>query len=160
MDAAPTAAQQPNDVLPPPPAYPGRAGHDAYPKQPGEPVYPPPAFPGPPGNETNQPGEPGFPQQPGFPAPPPPAFPGPPGHEARHPGGHVGIYPQQPGCHPVQGHPAITQQPTHVVLGTMRLLENPVAMTCPYCQASIVTATMYEPSTLTWIACGTVAIMG
>lgn len=88
----------------------------------------------------------------------PPAYPGPPGYETKQPG----VYPQQPG-YPVQGHPPgttiIHTQPT-VLVGGMRFFENPVAMTCPYCQASIVTATRYEPGTLTWIACGGVALMG
>lgn len=91
--------------------------------------------------------------------PGPPAYLGPPGYGTKQPG----AYPQQPG-YPVQGHPQaqttiIHTQPTHVIVG-MRFFENPVAMNCPYCQASIVTATRYEPGTLTWIACGGVALMG
>lgn len=96
-------------------------------------------------------------QQPAVVQPGPPAYPGPPGYETKQPV----AYPQQPG-YPVQGHhqtTVIQTQPTHVIVG-MRFFENPVAMTCPYCQASIVTATTYEPGTLTWIACGGVAMMG
>ena len=94
--------------------------------------------------------------------PAPPAYPGPPGYGAKQAGG----YPVQPGC-PVQ--PAVVQgapgttiihtQPIQLLVG-MTFYENPVAMTCPYCQASIVTATTYQPGTLTWIACGGVALMG
>lgn len=92
----------------------------------------------------------------------PPAYPGPPGYETKQAGGYLRQpgYPVQPG---VQGQPPATTiihtQPTQVLVG-MRFLENPVAMTCPYCQASIVTATTYENGTMTWIACGGVALMG
>ena len=102
-------------------------------------------------------------QQPTVTQPAPPAYPGPPGYETRQTGG----YQAQPG-YPVQpvnmqgqqsGTTIIHAQPTQLLVG-MRFFENPVAMTCPYCQASIVTATTYEPGTLTWIACGGVALMG
>ncbi|XP_022782537.1 lipopolysaccharide-induced tumor necrosis factor-alpha factor homolog [Stylophora pistillata] len=87
----------------------------------------------------------------------PPAYPGPPDYGAN----QTGVaYPQQPGF---QGQPGTTTiihtQPTHIVMG-MRFFENPTAMTCPYCQATIVTATTYVSGTLTWIACGGVALMG
>ena len=98
-------------------------------------------------------------QQPTVTQPAPPAYPGPPGYETKQAGGYPRQpgYPVQPG---VQGQTTIIHtQPTQVVVG-MRFLENPVAMTCPYCQASIVTATTYENGTLTWIACGGVALMG
>lgn len=106
-------------------------------------------------------------QQPTVAQPLPPAYPGPPGYEVKQPGGYGAAYPQQPG-YPTQGQlgygnvattTMIVQQPTHVVMG-MRFFESPVAMNCTYCQASIITATTYEPGTLTWIACGGVALMG
>ena len=37
---------------------------------------------------------------------------------------------------------------------------NPISMTCPHCQAAVVTATTYEPGVLTWLVCGGVALMG
>lgn len=86
----------------------------------------------------------------------PPAYPGAPGYDAKQP---PPSYQQQPG-YPVQTiTTTIVQPPTHVFVGMM-FLENPVAMTCPFCQASIVTATQYTNGTLTWIACGGVALMG
>lgn len=86
--------------------------------------------------------------------------PGPPGYQTKQAGG----YPVQPGylVQPVMQGPGTTiihTQPAQLLVG-MRFFENPQAMTCPYCQASIVTATVYEPGTLTWIACGGVALMG
>ena len=103
-------------------------------------------------------------QQPTVTQPAPPAYPGPPGYETK----QIGGYPVQPGYgYPVQpvvqgqtqGTTIIHTQPTQLLVG-MKFFENPVAMTCPYCQASIVTATTYEPGSLTWIACGGVALMG
>ena len=103
-------------------------------------------------------------QQPTVTQPAPPAYPGPPGYETK----QIGGYPVQPGYgYPVQpvvqgqtqGTTIIHTQPTQLLVG-MRFFENPVAMTCPYCRASIVTATTYEPGSLTWIACGGVALMG
>lgn len=70
------------------------------------------------------------------------------------------VYPVQPVMQgQASGTTIIHTQPTQLLVG-MRFFENPVAMTCPYCQASIVTATTYEPGSLTWIACGGVALMG
>ncbi|WP_395241642.1 LITAF-like zinc ribbon domain-containing protein [Salmonella sp. s51933] len=36
----------------------------------------------------------------------------------------------------------------------------PVNMTCPHCQATIVTSTAYEPGVLTWLLCGGIALVG
>lgn len=87
----------------------------------------------------------------------PPAYPGPPNYGTKQTGV---VYPQQPGF---QGQAGVTTiihtQPTHIVMG-MRFFGDPTAMTCPYCQASIVTGTTYVSGTLTWIACGGVALMG
>lgn len=97
-------------------------------------------------------------QYPNTAQPQPPAYPGPPGYETKQPGP---VYPQQPG-YPAQTGTATTtvvwQQP-HVVMG-MQFFEYPVSMTCPHCQASIVTATDYTPGTLTWLSCGATALVG
>ena len=85
----------------------------------------------------------------------PPAYPGPPGNETKQP---AVSYPQQPGYQATTT--VIHHPPTQTVFVGLKFLENPTAMTCPYCQASIVTATAYENGTLTWIACGGVALMG
>ena len=88
----------------------------------------------------------------------PPAYPGPPANETKQP---PPVYQQQqPGYQAQVGATVIHQQPTQVYVGGLRFLENPTAMTCPYCQASIVTGTEYITGTLTWIACGGVALMG
>lgn len=91
--------------------------------------------------------------------PPPPAYPGPPGYETKPTGP---AYPQQPG-YPAAVQPGTTvvyQQPaTHVVMG-MQFFEYPVSMTCPHCQATIVTATEFTPGTLTWLSCGATALVG
>jgi lipopolysaccharide-induced tumor necrosis factor-alpha factor len=44
---------------------------------------------------------------------------------------------------------------TPIMFGPM-----PMAMTCPHCQAQIVTSTSYEPGTLTWLLCGGIALVG
>lgn len=90
----------------------------------------------------------------------PPAYPGPPGYATKQPGP---VFPQPPGylAQPA-GTTATTtvvyQQP-QLVLG-MQFFEYPVSMTCPNCQASIVTATEYTPGTLTWLSCGATALVG
>ena len=84
----------------------------------------------------------------------PPPYPGPPGYGNKQP---LPTNQQQPGYQAITT--TVIQQPGHVFVG-LRFLENPTAMTCPFCQASIVTSTLYTPGTLTWIACGGVALMG
>jgi len=84
----------------------------------------------------------------------PPPYPGPQGQEIKQ---TAPTYPQQPGYQTQTT--TIIQQPAQVFVG-LRFLESPVAMTCPFCQASIVTSTVYTNGTLTWIACGGVALMG
>lgn len=101
-------------------------------------------------------------KQPAVTQPAPPAYPGPSGYETKQAGGYL-VQPGYPVQPVVQGQPPgttiIHTQPAQLLVG-MGFYENPVAMTCPYCQASIVTATTYEPGSLTWIACGGVALMG
>ena len=85
----------------------------------------------------------------------PPAYPGPPGYDIKR---SPPAYQQQPGYQAVAT-TTVIQQPNQVLIG-MRFFENPIAMICPYCQASIVTSTIYTNGTLAWIACGGVALMG
>lgn len=105
----------------------------------------PPLYP------AQQPPGPGF-SQPGY-NPTQPAYP-----------------PQQPGYQPAAAYPAqpgypatttttIIQQPTHVVAATS-FGEYPVAITCPNCRASIVTATNFVTGTLTWLACLGLCVIG
>ena len=84
----------------------------------------------------------------------PPPYPGPPGYGNKQP---LPTNQQQPGYQAITT--TVIQQPGPVFVG-LRFLENPTAMICPFCQASIVTSTLYTPGTLTWIACGGVALMG
>lgn len=110
---------------------------------------------------------PGNPQQPGY-APQP----GYPTQQGYPPQQYQAYPPQQPG-YPPQGpqyatQPAypttttttIIQQPAAVVVAPIGFHESPVAMTCPNCQASIVTATDYTTGTLTWLACLGLCIIG
>lgn len=122
-----------------PPPYPGNPGQPGYPQQPGyqpQPGYPPQQ----PGYPPQQPGYP--PQQPGYPPP-----------------GQGPQYSTQP-AYPTTTTTTIVQQPAAVVIAPMGFHESPVAMTCPNCQASIVTATEYTTGTLTWLACLGLCIIG
>lgn len=103
----------------------------------------------------------------------------PPPYPAQQPPGaypQPGYNPQQPGYPPQQPYPqqaafatqpgyptttttTIIQQPTHV-LTTVGFHESPVAMTCPNCRATIVTATSYVTGTLTWLACLGLCVIG
>ena len=90
----------------------------------------------------------------------PPPYPGGQEYQTKQPGA---TYPQQPG-YPVQpSGPTTTtvvyQQP-HVMMAMQQFNEFPVSMNCPYCQATIVTATDFTPGTLTWLSCGATALVG
>ena len=90
----------------------------------------------------------------------PPPYPGGQEYQTKQP---VATYPQQPG-YPVQpSGPTTTtvvyQQP-HVMMAMQQFNEFPVSMNCPYCQATIVTATDFTPGTLTWLSCGATALVG
>ena len=92
----------------------------------------------------------------------PPPYPGGQECQTKQP---VATYPQQP-SYPVQpGAPGPTttiviyQQP-HVMMAMQQFNEFPVSMNCPYCQATIVTATDFTPGTLTWLSCGATALVG
>lgn len=100
--------------------------------------------------------------QPNVAQPIPPPYAGPPGYEIKQP---MPAYPpQQPG-YSYSAQPTgtttttIVYQQPQLVVG-MRFFEYPVSMTCPHCQASIVTATDYTPGTLTWLSCGATALVG
>ena len=99
-------------------------------------------------------------QQPNAGQPLPPPYPGPPAYPNKQTGP---AYPQQPG-YPAQptgttGTTTTVVYQPQLVLG-MQFFEYPVSMTCPNCQASIVTATEYTPGTLTWLSCGATALVG
>ena len=89
-------------------------------------------------------------------AQPPPAYPQQPGYQVK-PG--PAPYPQQPYA-AVGQTTTVIHQPATVVVAGNQFFENPVSMVCPYCHATIVTSTLYEPGTLTWLACGGTALVG
>ncbi|EDO42963.1 predicted protein, partial [Nematostella vectensis] len=65
-----------------------------------------------------------------------------------------GYWPPGYGINPPQQHTTvIQQQPTVVVTGGVSFGESPTSMVCPYCQATIVTATSYVPGTCAWLIC-------
>ena len=105
-----------------------------YPQQQPPPgaQYPPPAY--------------GGPTQPAYPPPAPPGYPG----SVAQPGGYPGTATTT----------TIIQQPTAVAISTIGFGESPVAMSCPNCKMSIVTATSYVTGTLTWLACLGLCVVG
>lgn len=105
-----------------------------YPQQQPPPgaQYPPPAY--------------GGPTQPAYPPPAPPGYPG----SVAQPGGYPGAATTT----------TIIQQPTAVAISTIGFGESPVAMSCPNCKMSIVTATSYVTGTLTWLACLGLCVVG
>ena len=90
----------------------------------------------------------------------PPPYPGGQEYQTKQPGA---TYPQQPGYTVQPSGPTTTtvvyQQP-HVMMAMQQFNEFPVSMNCPYCQATIVTATDFTPGTLTWLSCGATALVG
>ncbi|XP_031559108.1 cell death-inducing p53-target protein 1 homolog [Actinia tenebrosa] len=105
----------------------------------------PPPYPGDPQKNPYPPQQPGYPpQQAGYP-PQQPGYP------------QQGYPPSQPyPAHHQQSHNTTTiiqTQPTTTVITPAFFGETPVAMMCPHCQASIVTATEYVPGSLAWIIC-------
>ena len=93
----------------------------------------------------------------------PPPYPGEQEYQTKQP---VATYPQQPSYLVQPGAPGPTttttvvyQQP-HVMMAMQQFNEIPVSMNCPYCQATIVTATDFTPGTLTWLPCGATALVG
>lgn len=105
-----------------------------YPQQQPPPgaEYPPPAY--------------GGPTQPAYPPPAPPGYPG---------------YAAQPGYPGTATTTTIIhQQPTAVAISAIGFGESPVAMSCPACKQSIVTATTYVTGTLTWLACLGLCVVG
>ncbi|KAL5018732.1 hypothetical protein ScPMuIL_004454 [Solemya velum] len=99
----------------------------------------PPPYPGGPGKA----GEAGY---------PPPGGPPPAGQPYGPPPGAQPGYPQQGQTTVVVAQPAVT------VIQQFR--ESPVHTKCPHCSAEIVTATMYETGTFTWIICLVLCLVG
>lgn len=131
----------------PPPPYPGAEG--AYP--PPNPAYPADPKQGPPPGAYGHPPQGPYPGQPGGYGQPPYGQPG--GYGPPPPG----PYGQQ--AFSQQGQTTVVlAQPTLTVVQTFR--ESPVHTRCPHCQAEVVTATLYETGTFTWIVCLILCLVG
>ncbi|XP_006814666.1 lipopolysaccharide-induced tumor necrosis factor-alpha factor homolog [Saccoglossus kowalevskii] len=140
----------PNMADQPPPPYPGTGEKTPYPPGPTDPVQP--GYYVPPPGMHEQPPQAGTYPQPiisGH-APPPSGMP----------------YTQQPppsgGAHyqHTSQTVVIAPQPLTATSVVVQLNNQPVAMTCPYCQKSIVSETSFEVGTCAWIACAICCFVG
>lgn len=66
--------------------------------------------------------------------------------------------PSPPSGQQQQATTVVVNQPAYTVIQHFR--ETPVRIKCQYCQADIVTATLYETGTMTWIACFIIFFVG
>ena len=62
-------------------------------------------------------------------------------------------YPQQPPQHVQNLTTIITAQPAIVVGAPIMFHEFPVSLTCPSCQAQVISAVQYEAGSLAWLLC-------
>ena len=71
------------------------------------------------------------------------------------------VYPPSAQHSVITTNTTIVAQPTVIpIMTTMLFGPMPVGMTCPHCQAQIVTSTSYEPGILTWLFCGGIVVVG
>ncbi|XP_022338255.1 LITAF domain-containing protein-like [Crassostrea virginica] len=96
--------------------------------------------------------------QPAYPPPPQGQYPPPP--QGQYPPPPQG-YPSQQGYAPPPGQPQTTviAQPVAVV-PCMTMRDIPVRVTCPSCRADVMTSTVFETGTMTWLLAGILCILG
>lgn len=110
----------------------------------------------------------GYPPQQGGPYPPAQGGPYPPAQGGQYPppqGGQYpppqgGQYPPQQGYGQAQQTTIITTQPTVIAGGILRFSEFPMQITCPHCQAQVVTSCNYVDGTAVWVIALLICLFG
>ena len=106
--------------------------------------YPPQGAPYPP-QGGQPPPQPGYQAQPGYPPAPQPGYPPAPAPHAAH---HTTTT------------TVIATQPRPVIVTGIAFGEIPVSMTCPRCQAQIVTSTVYQDGSFAWLVAAILCFIG
>ncbi|XP_057313883.1 cell death-inducing p53-target protein 1 homolog [Hydractinia symbiolongicarpus] len=92
--------------------------------------------------------------------PPPQGGQYPPPQGGQYPPPQGGQYPPQQGYGQAQQTTIITTQPTVIAGGVLRFSEFPMQITCPHCQAQVVTTCNYVDGTAVWVIALLICLFG